>query len=207
MSRLCRLVMVRHAETVGRSSVRFHGSTDVALSEEGRAHMREVARSLRHEVFDLVVASPLRRSWEAAAVCAAGAPVLLVHDFREIDFGRWEGCTREEIEARDPVLFRDWQARAPGFEFPGGERRADFRARVLRGLETLKQSGAAAALVVVHKGVVRTLAEALLGAPLAEGEPELGGVVGVSCGPDDRWRLGRRSSNPPGIEEPAAVAS
>ena len=64
MSQLRRLVLIRHGETVGESSVRFHGSNDVELSAEGRALMREVGRGLRGEVFDLVLASPLRRSWE-----------------------------------------------------------------------------------------------------------------------------------------------
>ena len=75
MSQLCRLVLIRHGETVGDSSVRFHGSNDVELSAEGRALMREVARGLRGEVFDLVLASPLRRSWEAASIVVGGAPV------------------------------------------------------------------------------------------------------------------------------------
>jgi broad specificity phosphatase PhoE len=195
MSRLRRLVLVRHGETVGNSSVRFHGSNDVELSAEGRALMREVGRGLRGEVFELVVASPLRRSWEAASIVVGGAPVRLEHDFREIHFGRWEGLTREEIEATDPVLFKDWQEKTTGFDFPGGEPRAEFQARVLRGLERLEQSGARSALIVVHKGTIRTIADRLLGEPLAEGEPPLGGAVALSRGPDGSWVQGRRSSN------------
>ena len=61
MSRLRRIVLVRHGETVGNSSVRFHGSGDVALSDEGRSHMREVAREL-WAVYDLrTVRIPTRR--------------------------------------------------------------------------------------------------------------------------------------------------
>src|SRR5262245_41166003 len=113
--------MVRHGETVGNSRVRLHGANDLNLSEAGGAQMRAAARRLRQEVFDLVAASPLRRSWQSAALIAGGALVRLVPEFREIDFGRWEGLSAEEIEASDPVLYRDWKARAPGFEYPGGE--------------------------------------------------------------------------------------
>jgi len=200
MSQLRRLVLIRHGETVGDSSVRFHGSNDVELSAEGRATMCEAARGLRGEVFDLVLASPLRRSWEAASIVVGGAPVRLEHDFREIDFGRWEGMTKQEIEACDPVLFRDWQERAESFDFPGGERRADFRARVLRGLERLEQSGATSALVVVHKGTIRTIADRLLGIPLADGEPPLGGVLVLSRGSDGCWARDRRGGKPAGLE-------
>jgi broad specificity phosphatase PhoE len=199
MPKLRRLVMIRHGETVGSSSVRFYGSSDVPLSDEGRAQLRQAAGALRTEVFDLVVASPLRRSWEGASIVSGGAPIRLVHEFREIDFGRWEGLTAQEIEAAEPVLYRDWQAKIGSFDFPGGEARAAFRERVLRGLGRVLESGAAAALVVVHKGVIRTIAEELLGQPLAQGEPELAGVVSLGRGVDGAWFRGRRSSLPMGL--------
>ena len=202
MTALRRIVMVRHGETVGNSSVRLHGANDLNLSEAGRAQMRAAARRLVTEVFDLVVASPLRRSWQSASLLANGAPVLLVPEFREIDFGRWEGLSSEEIQAADPVLFRDWKARAPGFEYPGGEPRAAFRKRVSQGLARIEQSGVQGALLVLHKGVIRTIAEQLLEAPLADGEPELGGCIDLSRdGENGPWFRGRRSSDPPALRQ------
>ena len=200
MPKLRRLVMVRHGETEGNSSVRFYGSADVPLSDEGRAQLRQLAGTLRTEVFDLVVASPLRRSWEGASIVSGAAPIRLVHEFREIHFGRWEGLTAGEIEEAEPVLYRDWQAKTAGFEFPGGESRAAFRERVLRGLDRVLESGAAAALLVVHKGVIRTIAEELLGQPLAQGEPELASAVSLGRGVDGAWFRGRRSSLPAILE-------
>jgi len=85
--------------------------------------MRETAFRLRSEIFDLVVASPLQRSWEAAWIVSGGASVRLEADFREVHFGRWEGLTKEEIEASDPILFADWQSKRNGFEYPTAERR------------------------------------------------------------------------------------
>ena len=201
MSRLRRIAMVRHGETEGKSSVRFHGSTDVALSREGGAQMRRAASSLGHERFDLVVASPLRRAWESAWIVGRGAPVRLESDFREIHFGRWEGMTREEIQAADPVLFEDWQARKPDFEYPNGERRAEFEKRVTRGLERMRETDAASALLVVHKGVIRALARKLLGEELENGKPDLGGSVRLTRAADESWFIGSRSSNPPGLDE------
>ncbi len=199
MPRLDRLLLVRHGETLGNSSVRFHGRGDVALSDTGRAQMRALRDALVGEWFDLVVASPLRRSWESARiVCGGAAPVRVEDDFREIDFGRWEGLSAEEIEAADPILYRDWQDGAPGFAFPGGEPRKDFEERVHRGLDRLLASGARSALLVLHKGPVRAITARLLGEALPRGEPELAGSVALTRIGPDRWRLGRRSSNPPG---------
>ena len=199
MSGLRRIVMIRHGETLGNSHERLHGAADVALSEEGRAQMRAAAHGLHQEVFDLLVASPLRRSWQSAALVAPCAPVQLLHDFREIDFGRWEGMSLEEVRAADPVLYQDWKARAPGFEYPGGERRAEFRERVGRGLAQIEESGARSALLVLHKGVIRAIAEQLLGAALPGEQPALGESIGISRDADGRWFVGRRSSDPPAL--------
>ena len=204
MSQLRRIVLVRHGETVGDSSIRFHGSSDLALSEEGRAQMRGAAFALRQETFDLVLASPLQRSWESARIVSGGAPARLDAGLREVHFGCWEGLTAREIEAADPVLYADWQARAPGFEYPSGEARADFAARVLEALERVEHSGATRVLLVVHKGVIRVIAEKLLGAPLPEGEPALGGIVGLGRAADGSWFVGRRGSNPAALDETAA---
>ncbi len=195
MPPLSRIVMVRHGETEGQSSVRFHGSGDVPLSDEGRSQLRRSARRLRGEAFDLVVASNLRRSWEAAAIVSGNAPVRMDPNFREIDFGRWEGLTAAEIEATDPVLYEDWQEGREGFDFPGGELRADFRARIVKGIESLKASGASSVLLVCHKGVIRALGETLTGLPLADAV-ELAGITSVSRGPDGQWFEGRKSSDP-----------
>jgi len=198
MSQLRRLVLVRHGNTVGDSHERFHGSGDVALSDEGRRQMQAAAQRIRREVFELVAASPLRRSWEAAAILAGGAPVRLLPELREIHFGRWEGKTAEEIEASDPVLYGAWREKAADFEFPGGERRDAFRERVARGLETLEASGAKNVLAVVHKGVIRAIVEQLTGEPLEEGRPDLGHQVSLSR-EGEKWMLGRRGSNPPAL--------
>jgi len=206
MSGLRRIVLIRHGETVGNSGERLHGSADLALSAEGLEQMRRAAASLRTEVFELVVASTLRRSWEAAQIVSGGAPIRLEHDFREIHFGRWEGLTKSEVEASDPIAYKDWQARRAGFEFPGGEPRAQFRARIARGLERLQASGADAVLAVLHRGVIRTLGEQLLGSPLADATPSLGEVVSLSRTPGGGWFCGRRGSNPEGLQ-PVSVSA
>lgn len=195
MSALRRIVLLRHGNTVGNSHERYHGRADVALSDEGRAQVREAGRALAYEVFETVAASPMARAWESAKLLCGAHPVLLVPEFAEVDFGRWEGLSAAEIEARDPALYRAWQERAADFEYPGGERRSVFRARVLRGLEALERTGAQGALVVTHKGVIRILVEHLSGEPLEDGAPELGGSVSLTR-VGERWIRGKRPSSP-----------
>ena len=194
MQSLSRMVLVRHGETVGQSSIRFYGSTDVPLSREGREQARRARGQIPGEGFDLVVASPLTRAWQTASIVAPGLPIRLESDFREIDFGLWEGLTEQEIAARDPILYQDWQAGRTDFEFPEGEHRAAFRARVGRGLERLREGGAVSVIVVAHKGVVRAIAEISSGETLDPDQPALGGVVHLIRRVDGHWHLGRRPS-------------
>ncbi len=198
MTTLRRLVLVRHGETEGQSSIRYFGSTDVDLSAEGRAQMREVAGHLSSWPTDIVVASPLQRSWKSAAIAGRGSQVRLYHAFREVDFGRWEGFTADEIRDTDPTRYAEWQEGADTFAYPSGEARPAFKARVVAGLNELLQERATSALLVLHKGVIRVIVEELLGEALPEGAPELGEVTTISRR-DDGWAAGTPSSDPEGL--------
>ena len=198
MTALNRIVLVRHGETVGQSSIRYYGATDVALSDRGREQVREAALALPGDAFDWVLTSPLSRAWESARMVAPNRSLRLLDELREIDFGRWEGLTAEEIRARDPIRYEDWQAGRPGFDYPGGERRADFQARVAQAVDWMLNSGQSSLLVVVHKGVIRAIVREVVGEELAEGLPELGGIVQLTRNVSGHWFVGRRGSSTPG---------
>lgn len=163
-----RLVLVRHGETVGRSSVRYYGATDVALSDAGRSQMERVREALRRETFDAVYCSGLQRTRTAARIIAPHLPAQVVTGFNEIDFGEWEGLTREEIEARDPSLYAVWRSDLAGFTYPRGDSVPAFRRRVVETFRELLPALPARALLVVHRGIVLTILAELLGLSEAE---------------------------------------
>ena len=87
------LWLVRHGETVGGSSTRLYGSTDLALSDVGRRQMECVRAAVADVVFDRVITSPLQRSREAAAIVhprpePAAAVIDAVHRDRLRRLGR-----------------------------------------------------------------------------------------------------------------------
>jgi len=192
-----RIVLVRHGETVGQSSIRYFGATDVALSQRGREQMREAALALPGNAFPLVVSSPLSRAWESARIVAPrGSSLRLLSELREVDFGEWEGLTAQEIQARDPVRFEDWRAGRDGFAYPGGECRADFEARVGRAVAAMLEIGAHSILVVVHKGVIQTIVRGLTDCELGPESPPLGGMLQLTREPGGGWSVGRPASYP-----------
>ena len=172
------LVLVRHGETEGESSIRYHGRNDVALSMLGRAQMiaarGEIEARFGESGFDHVFATPLSRAMEGAKLIALrDANIIAVEEFIEVHFGLFEGLTKEEIQARYPLEFEKWRADplAPSYTYPAGESRAGFTERVERGLartlkliEASRRAAAESALIVAHRGVIRTIVHALTGA-------------------------------------------
>ena len=171
------LVLVRHGETEGESSIRYHGRNDVALSELGRAQMLAARDELQLRFGDLqfahVFATPLSRAREGAKLIVGhDADIVTVDDFIEVHFGLFEGLTKEEIQQRHPIEFEKWRADplAPTYTYPEGESRAGFVERVQRGLATTlqfidaaKRAERESVLIVAHRGVIRTIVHALTG--------------------------------------------
>lgn len=160
------LVLVRHGETVGESSIRYHGSNDVALSPHGMEQMRRVGAALRGETFDRVLTSTMQRSVLAARIIAPYRVADALPGFDEIDFGAWEGLTVEEIEARDPAGFVRWRRDPARFTFPDGDSVVGFRERIVAAFAALESELPARTLAVVHKGVISAILGHVRGEPI-----------------------------------------
>lgn len=187
-----RLTLVRHGETTGQSSIRYYGITDVPLSDVGRAQMRCVRAALQDRRFDAVFTSRLSRSVEAAALIAGDAArARAIAAFDEVNFGRWEGWTREEIAARDPENFAAFERDGAAFTYPDGDSRRGFHARVAAGIRSLlRDTEEQEWLLVVHKGVIRVVLTELLGLQPAQREDlaiDLGSIH-VIDETDTGWR-------------------
>lgn len=190
------LVLVRHGETVGQSSIRLYGATDIALSDIGLQQIGRVAAALRGEGFTRVLASPLQRS-RAAALLVAGAQsppaaVEVVPEFSEVDFGAWEGLTFEEVAARDPDGFARYQAAGLDFAYPGGESRQAFWARVQAGAARVFAEAGGRTAAVLHKGVIKAVIAALTGMPAHEASAlpvALACVYRLRPGTGGRWDI------------------
>ena len=172
-SHAAKFFLVRHGETEGESSIRYHGITDVPLSELGREQMRRAARAietLQSDVnFGKVFSSPLIRASEGARIIVGktDASFVTIDEFVEVHFGLFEGLTADEIRERYPDHFAVWNADrlAPDYTYPEGESRANFAARVERGLERVLAIWTAGidgdALLVAHRGVIRAIVRKL----------------------------------------------
>jgi probable phosphoglycerate mutase len=124
------LILTRHGATPA-GNVLLGGQLDVPLAPKGRAQAESLRGRLAGVRIDRIIASPMARAVETAQVVAAGRPIEVDERLRELDYGRWEGLTHAEADARDPELRARWESDPAATHSPGGECGDDVAARAL----------------------------------------------------------------------------
>jgi broad specificity phosphatase PhoE len=169
-----KLFLVRHGETTMQG--RYIGKrSDPPLSTLGVEQAVACSSRLYAEPLNAVYASPLSRALRTAERIAQphALEVELVSELAEIDFGKWDGLTFEEIGQKDGELRDRWLASrgrtrrgTPNATPPGGESIADFDRRVKTGLEKMLRAAAGGCVaVVLHAGVIRSIVRRILKSP------------------------------------------
>lgn len=151
------LYLLRHSLTEANERHLYGGSTDLPLSEKGRAIAAGRADALPD--CDLHVTSGMRRTDETLWLVARKKPDVVLPGLREMDFGAFEMKSYEDLKAL-PEYVR-WIGDAAGeVRCPGGECRRDFLARVLAAGQALLNRPEATVCAVCHGGVIVGLMEA-----------------------------------------------
>jgi broad specificity phosphatase PhoE len=171
------VILVRHATTAWTTR-RFCGISDPPLNAEGRLRAQALARELATTVPAVarIVSSPRRRARQTAQAIAdlvADGAVQLDERWAETDFGRAEGRTFDEVEARDPELAATLLRGETTIDWPGGEPAAALAERVAMAWTELTR-GPGPVVVVSHAGPLRIalgLADAVPSAAVALPEP------------------------------------
>jgi len=152
-----RLILIRHGDLGEGCRGRYIGRTDTPLSPEGRRQAKALAAPLARLGEARYLRSPLLRSRETAGLALAGVGIEIDTDLREIDFGRWEGMTFDEIAAADRVAVDRWAALEEDFAFPGGEEIRAFRGRIGAAAGRIAAVRSGTVVTFTHGGVIRLL--------------------------------------------------
>ncbi|MFC3198366.1 histidine phosphatase family protein [Parapedobacter deserti] len=162
--------LLRHGETTyNADGNRYCGRTDAELTAKGIAQAERVAEALHGKTIDAVYASPLQRAYHTAEIaCARRLPVIRDNRLIELDFGLWEGKTREEFVTENPVLWEAWQE-SPDHNRAGGT--GDTASEVVQRVDAfftdmIARYDGQTLLVVAHNGVNRLYLAWKLGMPL-----------------------------------------
>jgi broad specificity phosphatase PhoE len=160
-----RLLLFRHGETEWSKSGQHTGSTDIELTDNGRAQAKLSGQVLAelNLVDPVVFSSPRQRAVVTAEL--AGLSVDEVSPLlAEWDYGEYEGVTTAEIRKTDP----DWLVWTHGC--PGGESVAQVSERADRAIAmALEQMESHDVVFVSHGHLSRAVITRWIELPLVEG--------------------------------------
>jgi broad specificity phosphatase PhoE len=160
------IYLVRHGQTAWNKEEIFRGRTDIPLNETGRKEALLAGQYLRGVKVDSVYSSPLSRAFETAETIARyqGKEVQTLDGLIDIDFGQWQGVSREEVKKRYGELYRQWKENPHLVRFPEGESLEEVRERALEAIhETVRHHATEILVMVSHRVVNKIVICGLLG--------------------------------------------
>ncbi len=171
------VLLTRHGRTTRSVPEQYLGQRiDAPLDRKGRSDAAKLARRLEPIEIERVVSSPLIRARTTAEIVAGrhdGLAVELDKRLIELDYGAWEGNTREEIDAKFPGQFEKYERDPATFDVGGAESGREVAARLKPLIEELlawseKRKRERICLLVGHSSTNRVLLAMLLGIKLSD---------------------------------------
>ncbi len=151
-----RLILIRHGETNYSRTRRYCGFSDPPLNDNGIRQSRQLAARLTGMRIDKVYSSDLMRARQTAEIVFPKDSVEPIADWREMNFGRFEGLTHEQLVHRYPTLYRDWVDNPAEVKPPEGEGLRDLHQRVQERIAAVvSQYEGRTVAVVTHGGPIR----------------------------------------------------
>ncbi len=125
------IVLIRHGETISNKEHRYLGRTDEELSKDGIIKLNEFKSMNGYPEIDTLFLSPMKRCIQTANILYPSIQPVIVSDFKEIDFGIFEG--KNHIELQDDGRYQKWIDSNGTLPFPEGESREYFIKRCNNG--------------------------------------------------------------------------
>lgn len=159
------ILFIRHAESETNRTGQWSGRSDGPLSPAGEATLEQLVPRFSGQKFNVVISSPLDRALRTAA--AISPDVEISEDFIEIDIGRWEGKTREEVLAADDRLLRNAVVDRDRAWGETGESLTEAERRAFAAIEELagRLGERGRAVVVTHGGLLNAILHRYLAGP------------------------------------------
>ncbi|MEN6320041.1 MAG: histidine phosphatase family protein [Syntrophaceae bacterium] len=164
---MTRIILVRHGQTEWNRVERFRGQADVPLNETGLVQAEITGKRIAAEWKpEAIYSSPLSRAVRTAEMIAGhfDLPVKVHPDLIDIDYGKWQGLTPDEVREQWPEMIDDWYNKPSSSRIPGGETLEELRIRALKTInELVKWHDGQTIVVVGHTVINRIILLGVLG--------------------------------------------
>ncbi len=159
---MAKLILVRHGETEWNRTRRYQGHSDIELTAIGLWHAERLRDRLAQQRIDALYSRDLKSAWRTAQIITSKRDLTVIpcKELREINFGKLEGVTHDEMQRHCP----NWVDMSPDVSLPGGESLNQLVSRIKLFVSRLDEhSGDKTILVVAHGGSLQVLMCILLG--------------------------------------------
>lgn len=157
---MSKLYLVRHGETEWNVEGRLQGRKNSLLTKWGRFQAALLSERLKIAPIDVIIASPSPRTLETAEIIRNDRDIPIIQDehFLEIDFGRWDGKLKKDVETSEPGLYKLFWEQPHLYKTESGEDFYQVRERVLPWLKhVFDEYRDKNILIVTHEIVLRVL--------------------------------------------------
>lgn len=156
----CRILFVRHGQSMGNFSKSFLGHTDLDLSPLGYEQSLCTAKYLNDFKIDKIYSSDLLRAHNTAKAYSDISGIEIIEDkgLREIFAGDWEGKSFDDLEKEYPQSYSlIWRCNI-GLAHPdGGESVAELCSRVHKKIQQIAEENEGKTIAVfTHATVLRS---------------------------------------------------
>jgi broad specificity phosphatase PhoE len=159
------IILARHGQTAWNVAEVFRGRIDIELDATGLKQAELLAEYLSHRKLESVYSSPLRRAAQTAEAIAQHHSLTaeITAGLNDIDFGEWQGLSREEVSNKYSELYSAWVTTPHRIRMPAGESLDDVRQRAVVLVNEVIEKHKGAVVLVSHRVVHKVLICALLG--------------------------------------------
>lgn len=162
-----RIYLIRHGESQNNQMDMLSGSQDVPMTERGVEQCKHLSKYFEHIAVDIVYTSNLLRAKQTGQLVFPPPhhqKHLIVEnkDFREINYGVYEGFNRKEYDSSTDKIIKLWESKPSEIVFPKGDSVIGHAKNVLKALENIIRYNKTIA-IVSHKTTIRLMLAQILG--------------------------------------------
>jgi phosphoserine phosphatase len=163
---MVRVLLIRPGATEYDQQGRVQGTLDVPLCEDGRQEVEKMVEELRGQPVTALYVSPCQSAAQTAEALGAALnlKVKKVDKLQNVDQGLWQGLLVDDVKAKQPRVYRQWQEQPETVCPPQGETLGLARQRVQAALaKLLKKHKADGLLAIVSPEPLASVIRNVLG--------------------------------------------
>ncbi|HEY8361392.1 MAG TPA: histidine phosphatase family protein [Tissierellaceae bacterium] len=162
---MTKIYLIRHGQSEWNLLYKIQGQKDAPLTDLGKEQARKLGERLVGEKIDIIYSSDLSRALETARIISSivNKPVVATNEFREINFGPWEGLTLKEIRNKFKEEYSIWMSSPEKFRLEGAETLEALKRRVMSYVnKIIKENKDKNIAIVSHNATLKVIILSLL---------------------------------------------